>query len=136
MTLLPEVSKSQEAPSLQTCDLASANNDAMTLLSGLPEQLATTMEPLRTMLADLISTAPTSEKGQVSPEDLLRFGTTVESLSTAQDMLQVKAAKLFVLHQNILSRLTDLPENMAVIVKAAQVAHAELLTRTVTKQDF
>jgi hypothetical protein len=36
--------------------LASANNEARTLLPGLPEQLAATMGPLRTMLADLIST--------------------------------------------------------------------------------
>jgi hypothetical protein len=131
-----EVSKCQEALSQQTRDLASANNDAMTLLSGLPEQLTTTMEPLRTMLADLISTASTFGKGQPSPEDLLRIGTTVESLSTGQETLQVKATELLALHQNVLSRLTDLPETMAAIVKAAQVAQAELLARTATKEDF
>jgi hypothetical protein len=131
-----EVSKSQEALSQQTRDLASANNDAMTLLSGMPEQLAATMEPLRTMLSDLISTASTFGKGQQSPEDLLRIGTTVESLSTGQEGLQVKATELLALHQNVLSRLTDLPETMAAMVKAAQVAQAELLARTVTKEDF
>ena len=132
-----EVSKGQEALSIQTRDLASANNDAKTLLSGLPEQLAATMEPLRTMLADLISTtAYTFGKAQPSSEDLLRIGSTVEGLSTGQQTLQVKATELLVLHQNVLSRLTDLPDSMAAIVKAAQVAQAELLARAVTKQDF
>jgi len=51
-------------------------------------------------------------------------------------VLQVKATELLALHQNVLSRLTDLPENMAAVVKAAQVAQAELLARTVTKEDF
>ena len=132
-----EVSKGQEALSIQTRDLASANNDAKTLLSGLPEQLAATMEPLRTMLADLISTtAYTFGKAQPSSEDLLRIGSTVEGLSTGQQTLQVKATELLVLHQNVLSRLTDLPDSMTAIVKAAQVAQAELLARAVTKQDF
>jgi hypothetical protein len=127
-----EVSKGQAALSQQTRDLASANNDAMALLSGLPGQLTATMEPLRTMLADLISTASTFGKGSPSPEDLLR----VEGLSIGQETLQVKATELLALHQNVLSRLTDLPETMATIVKAAQVAQAELLARTVTKEDF
>lgn len=131
-----EVSKCQATLSQQTRDLASANNDAMALLSGLPEQLTATMEPLRTMLADLISTTSTFGKGQPSPEDLLRIGTTVEGLSIGQETLQVKATELLALHQNVLSRLTDLPETMAAIVKAAQVAQAELLARTVTKEDF
>jgi hypothetical protein len=43
---------------------------------------------------------------------------------------------LLVLHQNVLSCLTDLPDSMATIIKAAQVAQAKLLTRAVTKKDF
>jgi len=131
-----EVSKGQEALSIQTRDLARANNDAMALLSGLPEQLSGTIEPLRTMLADLISSASAFGKGQTSPEDLLRIGSTVEGLSTGQQALQVKATELLALHQNVLSRLTELPDNMAAVIKAAQTAQAELLARTVTKEDF
>ena len=131
-----EVSKGQEALSIQTRDLACTNNDTMTLLSGLPEQLSDTIEPLRTMLADLITTTSTFGNGQTSPEDLLRIGSTVESLSTGQQALQVKATELLALHQNVLSRLTELPDNMAAVIKAAQTAQAELLARTVTKEDF
>lgn len=131
-----EMSRGHEALSIQTRDLASANNDAMTLLSGLPEQLSGMIEPLRTMLADLISTASTSGKGQASPEDLTHIGSTVESLSTGQQALQVKTTELLALHQNVLSRLTELPESMAAVIKTAQTAQAELLARTVTKEDF
>ncbi|KAH9992519.1 hypothetical protein BJV74DRAFT_962454 [Russula compacta] len=131
-----EVSKGQEALSVQTRDLASANNDAMTLLSGLPEQLASATEPLRATLADLISTGPSFGKGLPSAEDLIRLGSTVESLSTGQKGLQDKATELLALHQTVLSRLTELPDNMAVAIKATQIAQAELLTHTVTKEDF
>jgi len=118
-----EVSKGQEALSIQTRDLASANNDVKALLSGLLEQLTAMMEPLCTMLADLISTtASMFGKDQPSSEDLLCFGSTVEGLSTGQRMLQV------------ISRLTDLPDSMATIVKATQVAQAELLSHAVTKK--
>jgi hypothetical protein len=46
-----EVSKGQEALSIQTHNLASANNNAKALLSSLPEQLTAMMKPLHTMLA-------------------------------------------------------------------------------------
>ena len=135
-TRVVAVSKGQEALTIQTRDLASANHEAMALLSGLPDQLSGTIEPLRAMLADLISTSSTFGKSQTPPEDLLRIGSTVESLSTGQQALQVKATELLALHQNVLSRLTELPESMAAVIKAAQTAQAELLARTVTKEDF
>jgi ABC-type histidine transport system ATPase subunit len=62
---------------------------------------------------------------------LLCIGSTVEGLLTGQQTLRVKATVLLVLHQNILSHLTDLPNSMAAIVKAAQVAQAEVLARAV-----
>ncbi|KAI9451537.1 hypothetical protein F5148DRAFT_1290056 [Russula earlei] len=131
-----EVSKGQQALSLQTRDMVSANNDVMTCLSGLPGQLSDATEPLRTMLADLISMGSAFKKGSASSEDLFRIGTTVDSLSAGQQALQDKVAELLDLYQNVLSRLTDLPDSMAVAIKAAQTAGAALLARTVTKEDF
>ncbi|KAH9171750.1 hypothetical protein EDB89DRAFT_2114402 [Lactarius sanguifluus] len=129
-----ELSKGQEALSLQTRDLAAAaSHNASDLLSTMPELLAGATEPLRTMLADLIST---SGKGLPSPEDFLRIGSTVENLSSGQQALQDKASELLTLHQDVLSRLMALPDSMAASIKAAQLAHAELLSHTVTKADF
>jgi len=89
------------------------------------KQLTAMMEPLRTMLADLISTtASMIGKDQPSLEDLLHIGSTVQGLSTGQQTLQV------------LSHLTDLSDSMAAIIKATQVTQAELLGCTVTKKDF
>ncbi|KAH8999723.1 hypothetical protein EDB92DRAFT_2080754 [Lactarius akahatsu] len=128
-----ELSKGQEALSLQTRDLAAAaSHNASDLLSTIPELLAGATEPLRTMLADHISTGP----GLPSPEDFLRIGSTVENLSTGQQALQDKASELLALHQDVLSRLMALPDSMAASIKAAQLAHAELLSHTVTKADF
>src|SRR6266702_383311 len=134
-----ELSKGQEALSLQTRDFAAAaaaSHNATDLLSTMPELLAGATEPLRTMLADLISMGPTSGKGLPSPEDFLRIGSTVENLSTGQQALQDKASELLALHQDVLSRLMGLPDSMAASIKAAQLAHAELLAHTVTKEDF
>lgn len=131
-----ELSKGQEALSLQTRDLAVASHHVTDLLSTMPELLAGATEPLRTMLADLISTGPASGKGLPSPEDFLRVGSTVESLSTGQQALQDKASEILALHQDVLSRLMGLPNSMAASIKAAQLAHAELLARVATKEDF
>ncbi|KAH8981991.1 hypothetical protein EDB86DRAFT_3106937 [Lactarius hatsudake] len=129
-----ELSKGQEALSLQTRDLAAAaGHNASNLLSTMPELLAGATEPLRTMLADLISMGP---KGLPSPEDFLRIGSTVENLSSGQQALQDRASELVALHQDVLSRLMALPDSMAASIKAAQLAHAELLSHTVTKADF
>ncbi|KAH9067004.1 hypothetical protein EDB83DRAFT_2542288 [Lactarius deliciosus] len=129
-----ELSKGQEALSLQTRDLAAAaSHNAANLLSTMPELLAGATEPLRTMLADLISTGPMSG---TSPEDFLRIGSTVENLSSGQQALQDKASELVALHQDVLSRLMALPDSMAASIRAAQLAHAELLSHTVTKADF
>ena len=129
-----ELSKGQEALSMQTRDLATASNNATDLLSTMPELLAGATEPLHTMLSDLISTP--GGMGLASPEEFLRIGSTVENLSTGQQALQDKASELLTLHQDVLSRLVDLPDNMAASIEAAQLAHAELLAHTVTKADF
>ena len=113
-----ELARDQGALSVQT-------RDATALLSGLPEQLAGATEPLRAMLADLVS----SGKGLPSSEDLVRVGSAVEGLSAGQQVLQDKTAEL-------LSRLIDMPEGVVAAIKTAQHAHAELLARAVTKEDF
>ena len=128
-----ELSKGQEALSMQTRDLATASHSATDLLSTMPELMAGATEPLRTMLADLIST---TGNGPASPDDFLRIGSTVESLSTGQQVLQDKASELLALHKDVLSRLMGLPDSMAASIEAAQFAHAELLAHTVTKEDF
>lgn len=119
---------------MQTRDLATASNNATDLLSTMPELLASATEPLHTMLSDLISTP--GGMGVASPEEFLRIGSTVENLSTGQQALHDKASELLTLHQDVLSRLVDLPDNMAASIEAAQLAHAELLAHTVTKADF
>ena len=121
-----ELSKSQEALSMQTRALAAtASNNATDLLSTMPELLAGATEPLHTMLSDLISTPG----GMGSPEDFLRIGSTVENLSNGQQVLHDKALELLALHQDVLSRLVELPDSMA-------ASHAELLAHMVTKADF
>jgi len=132
-----EVSRGQEALTIQTRDLATSNNEAMTLLSSLPEHLSSATEPLRNMLTDLLSTGSTfGKEGVASSEDLLRIGSSVESLSTGQQAVQDKIAELLALHQTVLSRLTDLPDTMTASIEAAQRTQAELLANTVSKEDL
>ena len=131
------VSKGQEALSIQTRDLATSNNEAMTLLSGLPEHLSSATEPLRNMLSGLVSSSSIfGKEGAASSEDVLRIGSSVESLSTSQQAMQDKIAELLTLHQTVLSNLTDLPDTMTATIKAAQQTQAELLADTVSRKDF
>jgi chromosome segregation ATPase len=137
VTCVEEVSKGQEALSIQTRDLATSNNEAMTLLSGLPEQLSSATEPLRNMLTDLVSSSSAfGKEGVASSEDVLRIGSGVESLSTGQQAMQDKIAELLALHQTVLSSLADLPDTMTASIKAAQQTQAELLADTVSRKDF
>ena len=131
-----EVSKGQEELSIQTRDLTASNNEAMALLSGLPEQLSSATEPLRNMLTGLVSSSSTfGKEGVASSEDVLRIGASVESLSTGQQAMHDKIAELLALHQTVLSSLADLPDTMTATIKAAQQTQAELLGHTVSK-DF
>ena len=115
-----KLSKGQEALSMQTRDLATASQNATDLLSTMPELLAGTTEPLRTMLSDLISTP---DRSGLTCDDLLHIGSTVQSLSTGQQALQDKTSELLTLHQDVLSRLVGLPDSMAASIEAAQLAH-------------
>ena len=132
-----EASKGQEALSIQTRDLATSNSEAMTLLSGLPEQVSSATEPLRIILTDFIASGSTFGKESVaSSEDLLRIGSNVESLSTGQQTMQDKISELLALYQTVLSRLTDLPDTMITTIKVAQQTQAELLAHMVSRTDF
>ncbi|KAF8266165.1 hypothetical protein EI94DRAFT_1803498 [Lactarius quietus] len=55
-----------------------------------------------------------------------------ESSSTGQ-ALQDKASELLALHQDVLSRLMNLPDSVTTSIKATQLADAELLAHTVTE---
>ena len=91
----------QEALSIQTRDLATFNNEAITLLSSLPEQLSTVScatGPFWNMLTDLVSSGSTfGKEGAVSSEDVLRIGLSIKSLSTGQQVMHDKIAELLAL---------------------------------------
>ena len=130
----------QEVLSVQTRDLATFNNEAMTLLSSLPEQLSTVSSatgPFRNMLTDLVSSGSTFEKeGTASSEDVLRIGLSVKSSSTDRQAMLDKIAELLALHQTDHSSLTGLPNTVAATIKAAQQTRAELLAHTVSRKDL
>ena len=131
-----DLSKGQEALSIQTKDLVAASHNTSNILSSMPELLAGATEPLRTMVANLISISSTSRRALSPSGDFRSLGSTVESLSTSQHAPQDKASELLVLHQDALSRLMGLPNGMAACIKVAQLAQAELLEHAVTKEDF
>jgi hypothetical protein len=116
-----ELLKGQAELSTQTRDLVAASHNTSDILSGMPELLAGATEPLRTMVADLISIGPTSGKALPSSGDFLRFDSTVEGLSTCQQAIQDKASELLAPRQDVLSRLTYLPDSF----KEVQLAKAQ-----------
>jgi hypothetical protein len=127
-----ELSKGQEALFMQTRDLVAATHNTTDILSTIPELLASATEPLRTMLADLIS-AP--GVGLSSP-DFLRFSSSVESLSIGQQALQRNTSEFLTMHQDFPSRLVGHPNSAVTSTEAAQFADAELLAHSIKKEDF
>ena len=127
---MAELSKGQEALSMQTRDLVAASHNTSDILSTMPERLAGATEPLRTMVADLISVSSDSGKALPPSLDFHRLGSTVESLSSCQQAMPDKASELLTPHPDVLSRLTYIPDSMAASIKAVPLAH------TVTKEGF
>ena len=120
-----ELSKGQEALSMQTRDLLAASHNTNNLLSTMPELLAGATEPLRTMMADLISIGPTSGKALPPSGNFLRFGSTVGSLSSCQQAIQDKASEFFAPHLHVHSRLPYVPDSIAASITATPLAHTE-----------
>ena len=115
-----DLSKGQEALSMQTRDLMAAIHNTSNILSTMPELLACATEPLRTVMADLISIGPTSGKALPPPGDFLRFGSTVGSLSSCQPVMQEKSSEIFAPHPDVRSRLPYIPDSMV-----APLAHTD-----------
>ena len=127
---MAELSKGQEALARQTRDLVAASHNTSDILVTMPERLAGATEPLRTMVADLISVSSESGKALPPSLDFHRLGSTVESLSRCQQAMQGKASELLAPRPDVLSRLTYIPDSMAASIKAVPLAH------TVTKEGF
>jgi hypothetical protein len=110
-----ELSKGQAVLSMQTRNLVAASHNTSDILSSMPELLAGATEPLRNMVADLISIGPTSGKAFPPSGDFLRFGSTAES--------QDKASEPLAPHKDVSSRLMYLPDSMAASSSAARLAN-------------
>ena len=127
---MAELSKGQEALSMQTRDLVAASNNTSDILSTMPERLAGATEPLRTMVADLISGSSNSGKALPPSVDFRCLGSIVKNLSSCQQAMQDKPSELLTPHPGVLPRLTYIPDGMTSFIKAAPLAH------TVTKEGF
>jgi hypothetical protein len=134
---MAELSKSQATLSTQTRDLVAASHNTNDILSTLPELLASATAPLRTMVADLISIGSTSGKALPPSGDLLRFGSTVDSLSTCQQKMQDKAPELLASRQDVSSRVMYLLDSMAAPINAARLEDSfkEVKCMTATNSD-
>ncbi|KAI0055919.1 hypothetical protein BV25DRAFT_1832763 [Artomyces pyxidatus] len=132
-TRVDELAQGQKTLATQTRDLAAAHRDVVGLLADLPERLQAATDALGSVQADALS------KGAVqsvpASDNILRIESTVDLLSDGQESLASKTEQLLTLHQELLSHLSTLPEGMAAI-SALHAAQAELLARSVTKQDF
>ncbi|KAI0318178.1 hypothetical protein OF83DRAFT_57011 [Amylostereum chailletii] len=140
---MSELASGQDAIAAQTRGLASLHGDVLGLLADWPAKLAAATDALSVARADLATRGPETQGGHTaatavdlsSSPTLLHIGSTVDAVSNGQKTLDVKLQELATIHHEILARFTELAEPMAAI-KAIQTAHAELLTRSVTKEDF
>ncbi|THH17190.1 hypothetical protein EW146_g3571 [Bondarzewia mesenterica] len=124
----------QDTLILQTRDLESIHRDVLDLLSDLPERLSWATEALGSAQAELRT------KGSVQdpsvPHNISHIESTVDSLANGQQSLEAQSHEILAIHQELLSRLIALPETIAGTTRAVYDFRAELLARSVSKQDF
>ncbi|KAI0043626.1 hypothetical protein FA95DRAFT_1563095 [Auriscalpium vulgare] len=131
-----ELADGQEALVSQTRGLETIHRDVVGLLGDLPARLGAAVDALGAAQADVLSKGIAPIEHLTNTADLARLQSAVDLLTGGQQSLASKTEELLILHQSVLSRLDILPEGMAATLKSLQTAQADLVTRSVTKQDF
>ncbi|KAA1475416.1 hypothetical protein DENSPDRAFT_783512 [Dentipellis sp. KUC8613] len=129
--------QSQESLATHTRDISSIRRDVVGLLSDLPTRLTTATEALNTIQEDLRSRpAGTAASDPATFEHLRHVQAAVDGIVHGQKALESRTQEILGFHQELLTRLTVLPEGMAATTKAVQSAHADVLARAASKQDI
>jgi chromosome segregation ATPase len=116
---------------------ASSHKDMVTLLADLPLKLANVMEAVDATKSELLSRPSTSTRDSESNDSILRIETTVDNLASDQKLISAQTSELLSLHQDVLDRLSALPEALSTATGVLQTAHAEFASsRDASKHDL
>ena len=127
----------QLALKLQNEGFASSHKDMVTLLADLPLKLANVMEAVDATKSELLSRPSTSTRDSESNDSILRIETTVHNLASDQKLISTQTSELLSLHQDVLDRLSALPEALSTATGVLQTAHAEFASsRDASKHDL
>ncbi|TFY80785.1 hypothetical protein EWM64_g3221, partial [Hericium alpestre] len=132
------LAQSQDAISTQTQDLSGIHRDVVGLLSDLPTRLTAAISALSSVQEELRAkgAAGPASLGPAALASIQQIGSTIDTFANGQKTLDSRTQEILSFHQELLSRLTVLPEGMAATTKAIQTAHADILARSMSKQDF
>jgi hypothetical protein len=121
----------------QNDGLASSHKDMVALLADLPLKLANVMEAVDATKTELLSRAVMANKDSTSDDSILRIETTIDNFAGGQKLISTQTSKLLSLHQDVLERLSALPEALSAATGVLQSAHAEFASsRDTSKQDL
>ena len=121
----------------QNDGLASSHKDMVALLADLPLKLANVMEAVDATKTELLSRAVMASKDSTSDDSILRIETTFDNFADGQKLISTQTSELLSLHQDVLERLSALPEALSAATGVLQSVHAEFASsRDTSKQDL
>lgn len=131
------LAEGQNTMTLQNDELASSHRDMVALLADLPLKLANVMEAVDATKTELLSRPVTADKDSVSHDSISRIETAIDQLTDGQQSISSQTNDLLSLHQDVLGRLSSLPEALSTATGVLQTVHAEFaLSRDAWKNDI
>lgn len=137
LTVVSDLIDGQKALTTQNGDLATSQRHVLTLLSDLPSKFAVVTEAIDIAKGELLSRSDMINKGAASNGSTSRIESMADHLTTGQKAISLQTNQLLSLNQDILSRLSALPEALSTATGVLQNAHAEFASsRDASKHDL
>ena len=121
----------------QNDGLAASHKDMVALLADLPLKLANVMEAVDSTKTELLSRPVTTDKDASSSDAIVRIQTAIDQIADGQKTISTQTSGLISQHQDVVSRLSAIPEALAVATSVLQTTHVEFVSsRDALKQDL
>lgn len=137
VTALDNLIDGQKILTSQNDELASSSKCILGLLSDLPAKLATATEAIDIARVELLSRPEMLKEDAASSESISHIESTVDSLTSGQKAISLQTNELLTLQQDVLVRLSAIPEALSTATGVLQNAHAEFASsRDASKHDL
>ncbi|KAK7468443.1 hypothetical protein VKT23_002956 [Stygiomarasmius scandens] len=117
---LSTLMEGQRSLASQQSDLSSAHQHVVEVMSDLPQKVLTVVETLKVV-------EPVEKSTAVPDQNILDIKTVLGDVSSAQKALTGHSTEVLALSQDLLARISALPESIAAATDVLKNAHTDLL---------